>query len=267
MSPPLSIWAVSDGRAGIENQALGLAEAVARQAPGSEISLKRIAWRSPFDRLPSGFNLAPNLLLSPDSDPVGPPWPDLWIAAGRASLPLSLRMRQWSKGRSFVVQLQDPRWSPKRFDLVIPPLHDELAGDNVLPILGAPNRVTAARLAEGLRRFAPRLAALPPGRRIAMMVGGASRGYSLTAAYAAELGDQVLNALDHEGAALLLSFSRRTPRAAQDILTRKLAGHGWIWDGGGENLISPSWPPPTWCWSPRTASTWRPRPPPPASRS
>jgi mitochondrial fission protein ELM1 len=234
-STPLSIWAVSDGRTGIENQVLGLAEAVARQLRGAEISLKRIAWRRPFNRLPSGFVFAPSLMLSPYVDPIGPPWPDLWIAAGRASLPLSIRMSKWSKGRTFVVQLQDPRWPAKLFDLVIPPLHDELEGDNVLPILGAPNRVTPKRLAEGLTRFAARLQALPPGRKIALMVGGASRGYSLTAAHAAFLGDQILNALDHERATLLLSFSRRTPRAAQDILTRKLAGRGWIWDGGGEN--------------------------------
>jgi hypothetical protein len=32
---PLSVWAVSDGRAGIENQALGLAEAIARRAPAT----------------------------------------------------------------------------------------------------------------------------------------------------------------------------------------------------------------------------------------
>ena len=36
-APRLTIWAVSDGRAGIEAQALGLAEAVARLRP-AEIS-------------------------------------------------------------------------------------------------------------------------------------------------------------------------------------------------------------------------------------
>jgi mitochondrial fission protein ELM1 len=33
VSKPLTIWAVSDGRAGIESQVLGLAEAIARQTP------------------------------------------------------------------------------------------------------------------------------------------------------------------------------------------------------------------------------------------
>ena len=46
---PLSIWAVSDGRAGIENQVLGLAEAVARLTP-TEVTVKRLAFKPLFDR-------------------------------------------------------------------------------------------------------------------------------------------------------------------------------------------------------------------------
>ena len=40
--PPLTIWAVSDGRVGIEAQVLGLAEAVARRRP-AQIVVKRVA--------------------------------------------------------------------------------------------------------------------------------------------------------------------------------------------------------------------------------
>ena len=40
---PLKIWAVSDGRAGIENQVVGLAEAVARQHTAT-IEIKRVGW-------------------------------------------------------------------------------------------------------------------------------------------------------------------------------------------------------------------------------
>ena len=43
-SPPLKIWAVSDGRVGIEAQALGLAEAVARTAAITARELKDLLW-------------------------------------------------------------------------------------------------------------------------------------------------------------------------------------------------------------------------------
>ena len=56
MTRPLSIWVVSDGRAGIENQALGLAEAIQRLTPAA-ITVKRIRWRRAFDRLPSALKV------------------------------------------------------------------------------------------------------------------------------------------------------------------------------------------------------------------
>ena len=86
VTAPLSIQVVSDGRAGIENQALGLAEAVQRLTPAT-ITVKRIRWRKAFDKLPSA--LKAGWMLDPSSDPIEPgpgeTWPDLWIATGRAS--------------------------------------------------------------------------------------------------------------------------------------------------------------------------------------
>ena len=109
----LSVRVVSDGRAGIENQALGLAEAVQRLFP-SEITTKRIRWRPAFDKWPSA--LKATWMLDPSSDSVlpgpGEAWPDLWIGTGRATLPLSVAVRRLSGGRTFVVQTQDPRLSP-----------------------------------------------------------------------------------------------------------------------------------------------------------
>ena len=127
--PPLSVWVVSDGRAGIENQALGLAEAVQRLFP-SRITVKRIRWRKAFDKLPSALK-AP-WMLDPSSDAAFPApgegWPDLWIATGRATLPLSARVRERSGGRTFVVQTQDPRWKTDAYDMVVAPAHDAATG-------------------------------------------------------------------------------------------------------------------------------------------
>src|SRR5689334_18561818 len=129
---PLTVWAVSDGRAGIEAQAMGLAEAVARQRP-ARVLARRVVWRFGLGRLPA--SLIPIAALSPASG-ISPPWPDIWIAAGRATLPLSTRVRAWSGGRTFVAQTQHPGDATPRLDLVVPPLHDELSGPNVFPILG-----------------------------------------------------------------------------------------------------------------------------------
>ena len=234
MSDPLVIWAVSDGRSGIEGQVVGLADAVARITP-AEVVVKRIAWKGRIGLLPAALNLFPRRSLAPDSDPLGPPWPDLWIAAGRASLPLSMRVRRWSKGKTLVVQTQDPRLPPRLFDLVVPPRHDKVQGDNVISITGSPHRVTAERLEAEAARFADRLDDLP-GPRVAILIGGRSRAFNLSDKGAEALADALALALDSANASVMMTFSRRTPDGAKAILTRRLAGRpGMIWDGAGDN--------------------------------
>ncbi|MEO6339412.1 MAG: mitochondrial fission ELM1 family protein [Caulobacteraceae bacterium] len=231
---PLIIWAVSDGKAGNANQALGLAEAVGRLTPAT-IETRRIGWRGIVGRMPAALNPAPLRLLSPDSDPIAPPWPDLWIATGRATLALSMHMKRWSGGRTFVVQTQDPHLPLSRFDLVAPPRHDQLTGDNVFPITGSPHRVTPERLAAEYPAFAAQLDPLPHPRA-AVLIGGKSKSFDLSAARATALADGLGRALDAANAALLMTFSRRTPAAAQAILTKRLQGRpGMIWDGEGPN--------------------------------
>ncbi|MGC1304898.1 MAG: mitochondrial fission ELM1 family protein [Caulobacteraceae bacterium] len=231
---PLSIWAVSDGRAGIEAQALGLADAVARLQPAA-ITVKRIAWPGWMRRVPSPLILTPRRLLADGSDPIAAPWPDLWIANGRAAIPLSIGVRRWSEGRSFVVQLQDPLRSSRRFDLIVPPNHDGLIGPNVFPITGTPHRVTPERLARELEPFRARFDALPRPH-VAVLIGGRSRAFDLSAARAGRLADQIAEAVRVSGGSLLLTFSRRTPEDAKAIMSERLRDlPGWLWDGEGAN--------------------------------
>jgi mitochondrial fission protein ELM1 len=236
VSAPLSIWVVSDGRAGIENQALGLAEAVAKLTAAT-IAVKRVCWRKAFDKLPSALK-AP-WMLDPSSDAVEPgpgdAWPDLWIATGRATLPLSAAVRRRSGGRTFVVQTQDPRWNMGAYDLVVAPAHDTATGANVLTITGSPHRVTAERLAEGAAVFEAALSPLPRPR-VAVLVGGRSAAFDLTETHAAELAERIADAVAQAGGSLMLTFSRRTPEAAQRVMTARLAAlPGMIWDGTGPN--------------------------------
>ena len=230
---PLTVWAVSDGRAGIEAQVRGLAEAVARQRP-AVVEVRRVAYRAGLGRLPEDLLPFPRLALTPQSA-ISPPWPDIWIAAGRATLPLSRRLRRWSGGRTFVVQTQDPRGRLADFDLVIPPVHDRVAGENVLPILGSPNRLSADILAADLAKFRGRIDPLPRPR-VAVIIGGKSKTHDLPPELALRTGEDVARAVEAIGGSVLVSFTRRTPDPARAALAGALAGvPGWIWDETGDN--------------------------------
>ncbi len=230
---PLTLWAMSDGRAGIEAQAVGLAEAIARHRK-AEVEIKRIGWKGDTGRLPWWLNLFPRRWLTPDSD-ISEPWPDILVAAGRATLPLAIRMKTWSGGKTFVVQIQDPRVPAHYFDVVVPPNHDRLKGDNVVSIIGAPHRVTATKLKAEYRRFARAIDPLPHPRA-AVLVGGRSKAFDLTPERAAKIAADIQLALEAEGGSLLMTFSRRTPEQAKALLAARLKHlPGIIWDGAGDN--------------------------------
>ncbi len=222
----------------MENQARGLAEAIARLTP-AEIAVKRVRWKPIFDWLPiaakSKWMLdARSDAPFPDSNAV---WPDLWIATGRATLPLSIAVRGLSGGRTFVVQTQAPRIDPALFDLVVAPSHDDLAGANIVSITGSPHRITPQGLAEAAPAFAERLGTLPHPR-IAVLVGGVSKAFDLTPDHAAVLADRIGEAIRATGGSLMLTFSRRTPEAAKAVMTRRLRDlPGWIWRGEGANPL------------------------------
>ena len=232
-SAPLRIWVLSDGRAGIENQALGVAEAVARLGP-ADVTVKRVRWRRPLRRLPTRMIALAQAARDPLSDAFAPPWPDLLIANGRAAIPFAIGVRRWSAGKTFVVQLQDPLRPARLFDLVAPPLHDRLQGDGVFPILGSPNRLTAGLLEREALRF-PALAALPRPR-VAFLVGGRSRAFDLPASVADRLAGQVAEAACEARGSVMATLSRRTPPAAATAIRARLGrSDGQVWNGEGDN--------------------------------
>ena len=234
MPLPLTIWAVSDGRAGIENQVLGLAEAVSRLSP-AKIIKKRIRYTDLFDRLPSALKLFPDRMLYKGSDTLEAPWPDIWIAAGRATIPHSSRMRARSKGQTFVVQLQDPRHNLKAFDLVIAPEHDHVEGINTLSIIGSTNRIEDTKLNNDHKVWRNTFRGLPKPR-VCVLIGGRSKAYDLDAAHAEILAEEVRGAILQAKGSVLLTVSRRTPIEARMIIEDALRDvPGIIYDGQGDN--------------------------------
>ncbi len=223
-------WVVSDGKAGMEVQCRGLAEAL-----GFDPVVKRISVRRPWRWLPPLLISQPLARIDPATDSLDPPWPDVLIASGRQTVALSIAIRRQSGGRTFTIQVQNPTVDPGNFDVVVAPRHDRLGAANVIATIGGLNRVTEARLAAAAAQFGARYAHLPHPR-VAVLIGGNSKVHRLTAAATRRLGAQLAELARREGAGLMVTPSRRTGAANIDILRQALSGlSAEIWDGTGEN--------------------------------
>ena len=217
----MRIVAVSDGRRGIENQALGLAEAVARQAgDGAEVLTHVLDHGSVFAALP------PSLQLARRDDFGLPPNADLVIGCGRQGVAPLIALQR-AGAPAFTVFVQDPRTDPSRFDLVVAPEHDRLDGPFVEPMIGSPNRVTEDAIVVGTLSEHERLSRLPMPRA-ALMIGGDSRQHRMDAAAVTDH-LHAARTLREMGYSLLVTTSRRTPDAAVEAWEELAGGAEHVW--------------------------------------
>src|SRR5262245_58853598 len=99
--------------------------------------------------------------------PLEAPWPRLVISIGRRSVPIALAIKRLSHPHAFQLHIQNPKVPARLFDLAAP-AHDDFERPNVIITFGAVHSVTASRIAEEAKRFAPRVAA-PPHPRFAVI--------------------------------------------------------------------------------------------------
>lgn len=134
MSAPLQILVISDGKAGHENQSLGLAEAMARCIP-TEIHLVRLEMdRNPFSRVQRAIAAIREY-----------PAPDFAIGAGHGTHIALLVIARMSGAKSIV--LMKPGLPMRWFDWCVAPEHDfktKPAASHLILSKGALNRVVPA---------------------------------------------------------------------------------------------------------------------------
>lgn len=202
----MKILVVSDGRRGIENQALGLAAAVARHSGvACEITTHTVTHRPGFAALP------PSLQLTVRRN-FDLPEADLVIGCGRQAVAPLIALRRSSRS-AFTVYVQHPRTDPSRFDLVIAPEHDGLSGPNVDTMIGSPNRITRDIIIGATLAHGARLGTLPMPRAM-IAVGGPSKTHTMSdATIQSHLA--AARSLGRKGYSLLVTTSRRTPGPAQ----------------------------------------------------
>ena len=196
------------------------------QAIGLPFELKTVNPRAPWRWLPGHWAARLGVLASLDSnDGIHPPWPDLLITCGRRSVAAAIAIKNASGGRTFTVHIQDPRVPPTCFDMVVPPEHDRLRGANVFPTRGALHKLTREALAHAAERFTDAFKAVRKPF-VAVLIGGKSRSYDLTAARMRELAMQLKELAAQRGAGLVVTTSRRTGAGKRGDPARRAGRYG-----------------------------------------
>jgi len=187
---------ISDGRRGIENQALGLAESCALLRP-LRIKTHHIIHGKALSALPPTFQLPITKFDLPECE--------------IAIAPLIYLKRR--RPAVMTIYVQDPRMDPSAFDLVIAPEHDALSGPNVIAMIGSPNRITKEKLSAGRTDFAAELSKYT-APFAALLIGGTSKTHDLDLPSHEAHIDAALD-LRTAGYSLLITTSRRTPDFAK----------------------------------------------------
>jgi uncharacterized protein len=219
--PPKS-WILSEPYAGLQAQALGLAEATGLTPEMIELHPRLVyRWLSP------SWWPEPLAAVNLNRPPSG-----LMFTAGGTGAAVGAALQR--RGNQ-VVQVQNPRMNLKKFSVIVVNKHDEVKGPNVIVTRTALHRASPERLAAARAEWAPKFAHLPRPL-VAVLVGGSNGRHRLEAAEGTALARSLVNMLRRDRVGMVLTPSRRTAPAVRDILRQNLEPMGgWVWDMQGEN--------------------------------
>ncbi|MBF0619802.1 MAG: mitochondrial fission ELM1 family protein [Candidatus Omnitrophica bacterium] len=155
--------------------------------------------------------------------------PDLVVSAGARNAAVNLRFARVNRAKS-VALLRPGLSSRQNFDCVILPQHDcqgEVPGENLVVTKAAPNLVDKKYLDDHSKALMNRYSHLKGGirTRVGVLIGGDTKGLRLTEQQVKVVVHQLVAAANELGVELLVTTSRRTSAAVEDMLLAELRDH------------------------------------------
>ncbi|MBL0941779.1 MAG: mitochondrial fission ELM1 family protein [Alphaproteobacteria bacterium] len=229
----LTCWVIYDAKkVGTGNQCLGLASALGFASP----TIIEISAQWPWRYLSSKFWLYPlKAVKTQEGAALRPPWPDVIIAAGRASAAPAAEIRKRSRNKTFVIQLQNPYLRPELFNIVVAPAHDQLEGENVIVTTGALHPLKEDIISQAAIKFEKQFSSLKRPF-VAVLIGGTNKRYKLTPTVITSLAEQLKVMLKTYKVGLAITPSRRTEPKNYKVLQEHFKDLPvYIWNGQSEN--------------------------------
>ena len=221
-----TVWVLLDDRPGNSTQSMGLAECL-----GWPFEIKKLVFFSSSTRWfsPSGIEHVD----AARSSVLAAPWPDLVIAAGQRTAPVSKWIKSQSQGRTKIVHLgRKGGLVMDDFDLVVTPRYCQLPSHPKRMEITVPlNRVTPEKLLRA-KHEAPDVLKDSSRLRIVLLVGGATPKLGFNETVAVQMGEAVRAFAEAHNGRVFALTSRRTTNVVADALETALGDRGQVfrWD-------------------------------------
>jgi uncharacterized protein len=216
------IWVLKGIRAGDTAQAMELALQIGGRVEGKQLSFNRL------HMLPNWLTGARQSHLTSEARTLlRPPWPDLVVATGKRTAPVSLWIKQQSGGRTCIVQLGRPRMRLQNFDLVVTtPQYGLPARSNVMEVLvpfARPKIVSPV----DLKAFQVAWEYLPRPWFVGVL-GGQKFPQRLAVDEITKFGKLLESAARNSGGSIILLDSPRSPPGGIDRAAKLLTAPYWM---------------------------------------
>ena len=154
------IWVATDGSEGMMSQVNGLAKHFNNNFV--RIKTKLIF---PWSILQPGFLPIYKWIFKNKINLLHKP--DILITCGRKSVYLSLYFKKKFLGKIITIHIQNPKIDPSKFDFIIAPKHDDIAGPNIINSVGAIHKFSK----EDIKKENLNLS-IPNNNLITFLIGG-----------------------------------------------------------------------------------------------
>ena len=204
-----TIWALTDGRPGNDNQVIAVAAAL------GEYENRRIEF-APSASLPNLLLGTTDLGILSD---LNPPCPDIVIGAGR-KLARVARIIKKENPNTKIIQLMWPGYGARDFDLIFAPEHDNLKPrKNLIPTNGPPNLMTEDLLKASVIKWQPRIP-IDEKPVIAVLIGNISDDEAKT----------LVSILNYTTGYLMITTSRRTHPETTALIKERLNRERYLYE-------------------------------------
>lgn len=235
------VWALTDYSIGNNSQTIAVAEKLSRY-----YIVKNIVYNF-FAELPNfikrdtliGVNKKESSILNEEL-------PDVVVCTGRRLACVALYIKRLSKGRTFIINIKDPKLPYNKFDALIFPNYDFTSKNvlkkynNIIEVYGSLNEISKEKIKSETEKFKPFFKNFKKPF-VSFIAGGDTKNYKYDPKNFGIMVSNLSNIINKEQLSLFITTSKRTSYECINQIRRKTNCdhylYDWTWEHDSRNIM------------------------------